>query len=428
LTPTDTDLTQLWQALQIAPWIQEYGVDTGSANVYSASITPVPTQLYVGMTVAIKIGNANTGASTLNICGLGAHAIKRATGADINSGDLRSGQIAAFVFDGAYWQMINFLGFQSDTTVNNFTLKIPFSTDTGAANAIVGIFNPHITLQSAGDPYLIKVMNTNTGPVSVKMDALPAVQLIWPDQSQLAAGDIITGGLIFCVFDGTKLQLLCRINGGGGGGPPPPTTGVPGTIDLWPTDTPPAGAYECNGQALSRVNDARLFGIIGTRYGSPDPNTFNVPDFRGQFIRGWSHGSGVDPDANTRTDRGDGTAGDHVGTKQTDAVRSHSHAAISGGMLDLDFGGPMVAGRPTNPAQGWDTTSGHDVSMGPFPGLHGPPWGGGVGTQLQVGQGQFDYVNKITNIKVSGSALGTQSTGGNETRPTNINMMAIIWR
>src|SRR5262252_9003251 len=64
ITPSDADLQQLWKALQIAPWIQEYAPDTGSANVYSAAINPVPTQLYVGMVVRVKISNTNTGPST----------------------------------------------------------------------------------------------------------------------------------------------------------------------------------------------------------------------------------------------------------------------------------------------------------------------------------------------------------------------------
>jgi microcystin-dependent protein len=429
LTPSDTDLTQMWQALQIGPWINEYGVDTGSANVYSASITPVPTQLYVGMRVAVKIGNANTGPSTFNCNSLGAHAVRRATGADLVSGDLRAGQIAYLVFDGAYWQVINFLGFQSDTTVNNFTLKIPFSTDTGAVNNIVGIFNPHITIMSAGDPFLVKVMNTNTGPVTIKMDGLAAVQLVWPDQSQLTAGQIVTGGLIFCVFDGIKMQLMTVINVGGGG-PPAITGGVPGTIDLWPTDVPPSGAYECNGQALSRVTDSRLFGIIGVRYGAPDPNTFKVPDFRGQFIRGWSHGSGVDPDAATRTDRGDGVAGDHVGTKQTSQVQSHTHMFPAGGVT-IDFGNPRQ-GNPATGAYVIDSTvapPNDKIDLGSLLGMavkiNGTPDLGGINLPDTRGASSVAIANRITGLPITGSLA---TTGGAETRPVNINMMAIIWR
>lgn len=430
LTPSDTDLTQLWQALQIAPWIQEYAVDTGAANVYSAALVPVPTQLYVGMRVAIKVGNANTGPSTLNINGLGAHAIKRASGADVNSGDLRAGQVAAFVFDGAYWQMVNFLGFNSDTTINNFTMSIPFAVDTGAVNSIVAVFNPAVTVLAAGNPFLVKVTNTNAGPVTLKANTLGAIQLVWPDQSQLAANDIVSGGLIFVVFDGTKFQLLCRINGGGPGGPTPPTTGVPGTLDLWPLEIAPSGAYECNGQALSRVLDARLFGIIGTRYGSPDPDHFNVPDMRGQFVRGWSHGSGFDPDAATRTNRGDGTAGDHVGTKQTDQFKSHTHMFPSGGVT-IDFGNQRT-GNPATGAYVLDPTlapPSDKIDLGTLLGMavriEGTPDLGSINLPSGGGSSNVAVANRITGLPLTGSLA---NTGGAETRPTNVGLMFIIWR
>ena len=43
----------------------------------------------------------------------------------------------------------------------------------------------------------------------------------------------------------------------------------------------------CNGQAVSRTTYADLFAIIGSGYGGGDgSSTFNVPDFRGCFLRG----------------------------------------------------------------------------------------------------------------------------------------------
>jgi hypothetical protein len=51
--------------------------------------------------------------------------------------------------------------------------------------------------------------------------------------------------------------------------------------------TIPAGWLECNGQAVSRSVYHGLFSAIGTTYGSGDGvQTFNVPDLRGQFIKG----------------------------------------------------------------------------------------------------------------------------------------------
>ncbi len=99
-----------------------------------------------------------------------------------------------------------------------------------------------------------------------------------------------------------------------------------GTVIAWLTGTPPTGTLECDGSAISRTTYATLFGVLGTTYGNGDGSTtFNLPDLRGYFLRGFDNGAGNDPDAASRTDRGDGTTGDNVGTKQADELKSHTH-------------------------------------------------------------------------------------------------------
>ena len=67
------------------------------------------------------------------------------------------------------------------------------------------------------------------------------------------------------------------------------------------------GWMYCNGNSISRTTYADLFGAIGTAYGEGDgSSTFNLPNFRGSFQRGVSHGSGNDPDAALRTASGAG--------------------------------------------------------------------------------------------------------------------------
>jgi hypothetical protein len=147
-----------------------------------------------------------------------------------------------------------------------------------------------------------------------------------------------------------------------------------GCVVDWLTETPPAGWFECDGSAKSRTTYASLYAVIGTMYGVGDGSTtFNLPDFRGKFRRGWDHAAAVDPDRATRTDRGDGVVGDHVGTKQADGLGEHYHLQ---NYADI----PYAAGGNT----GY--------------GLGGTPSGG----------------------------LFTQNSGGNETRPINVNVMAII--
>lgn len=51
----------------------------------------------------------------------------------------------------------------------------------------------------------------------------------------------------------------------------------------------------CDGQAVSRTTYAELFALIGTNFGSGDgTTTFNVPDYRGKFLRGLGGDSAQD--------------------------------------------------------------------------------------------------------------------------------------
>lgn len=103
--------------------------------------------------------------------------------------------------------------------------------------------------------------------------------------------------------------------------------GIPaGMVAAFAMPTAPAQWLVCNGQAVSRTEYPNLFAAIGTMYGAGDGSTtFNLPDYRGYFLRGWDNGRGADPDAASRSDRGDGTAGDNIGAKQTDEFKAHTH-------------------------------------------------------------------------------------------------------
>lgn len=143
-----------------------------------------------------------------------------------------------------------------------------------------------------------------------------------------------------------------------------------GAIMAFATEEAPAGWLECNGAAVSRTEKAALFAAIGVMYGNGDgATTFNIPDYRGRFLRGLDHGAGVDPDAADRSDRGDGTDGDHVGTGQADEFKRHTHDAMM------------------------------DIYPGPVPGKR--------------------ELNSFTTAP-------TSATGGNETRPVNISVLYCI--
>jgi microcystin-dependent protein len=165
-----------------------------------------------------------------------------------------------------------------------------------------------------------------------------------------------------------------------------------GTIISTALTSAPKGYIECDGSAVSRTTHARLFGELGVIYGNGDGSTtFNLPDYRGQFLRGYDNTAGTDPDAASRTDRGDGTTGDAVGTKQADALQGHHHQFFAASDLTR-----------SNPSGGGDSAEMREAAS----------------ATTQSGN---DYVQHATTDSTYGTARITS-----ETRPKNINVMYCI--
>lgn len=84
--------------------------------------------------------------------------------------------------------------------------------------------------------------------------------------------------------------------------------------------TAPTGWLVCDGTAISRATYVDLFTAINVIYGSGDGSTtFNLPDLRGEFIRGNDEGRGVD-------------TGRVVGSSQAqNATHRHDTPALLGG-------------------------------------------------------------------------------------------------
>jgi microcystin-dependent protein len=91
-------------------------------------------------------------------------------------------------------------------------------------------------------------------------------------------------------------------------------SGIPtGQVIYVAFSSAPTGYLKANGAAISRTTYSTLFTAIGTTFGVGDGSTtFNVPDLRGEFIRGWDDSRGVD------TSRAFGSA-------QVDELKSHQH-------------------------------------------------------------------------------------------------------
>jgi len=184
--------------------------------------------------------------------------------------------------------------------------------------------------------------------------------------------------------------------GSGGGGS---SDSLPaGSLVTFMGPSCPAGTLATDGGAISRTTYATLFAVIGTMYGVGDGSTtFNKPDLRGYFLRGRDNGAAVDPDRASRTNRGDGTTGDNVGTKQGHQLYSHNHSASS----SINTTWPTVYGM----AYVYPSAGGGGI----------PPYGG---------DNHFQWVAPVPDWLYVTTSIG--NNGGNETRPANINVLYCI--
>lgn len=109
----------------------------------------------------------------------------------------------------------------------------------------------------------------------------------------------------------------------------PNFSGVPaGVIMAYGGTVAPEGWDLCDGSSKLRAGAyAALFAVIGTAYGAADGTHFNLPDFRGRFLRGVDGGAGRDPDTLTRIAmNAGGNAGDAVGSVQGFATAEPNNA------------------------------------------------------------------------------------------------------
>tara|TARA_S200000501_G_scaffold370575_1_gene412004 strand:+ start:742 stop:1887 length:1146 start_codon:yes stop_codon:yes gene_type:complete len=166
----------------------------------------------------------------------------------------------------------------------------------------------------------------------------------------------------------------------------------------------PAGYLECNGAAISRTTYSALFAVIGTQYGSGNgSSTFNLPDLRGEFVRGFDNGRGVD-------------SGRSINNPQGSQNVSHNHSYGNNGIT--------VSGANHN----------HNIrGISLQPSIANVAVTLGSGQSYQVGYRNNDGVLTGDAVKNSGnlSMSGTvgitiNNDGGNESRPRNVAMMYII--
>ena len=97
-----------------------------------------------------------------------------------------------------------------------------------------------------------------------------------------------------------------------------------GSVMAYAGTSAPTGFLLCEGQAVSRTTYASLFAVLGVSHGQGDgTTTFNLPDYRGRFLRGIDGSASRDPDKASRTAMATGgNTGNNIGSVQADALQN----------------------------------------------------------------------------------------------------------
>jgi len=177
--------------------------------------------------------------------------------------------------------------------------------------------------------------------------------------------------------------------------------GVPsGSVFCMAVATIPSGYLECNGAAVSRVTYAALFAVIGTQYGTGNgSSTFNLPDLRGEFVRGFDNGRGAD-------------SGRSIGSSQGDDNKQHNHG------IDFQTQSHTLTGSIQKISETFNNSG---IASGVFSKQSG------FNANFTPGAPDFNDTGAVHfNGTHSHNVIGSTQNSGSESRPRNIAMMYII--
>jgi len=242
---------------------------------------------------------------------------------------------------------------------------------------LIGYFSNSIsfggkTLTSTGlDIFIVKLSGTRELPVTVQS----AIDTLLEN---LESSDIrYRGRNVKDVLD----QLMAITNN---------VALPPGTVVAYAANSIPSGWLECNGQQLLNTAFPNLFSAIGVLHGRGNgtAGSFNLPDLRGVFIRGWDNGRGMDSSARS------------FGNLQLDQIQTHQHVSVAHSHVYSDIFFSEINGQVAVPGNFGSASNDRDNR----------------GYQMtRRTAGVASRIGNPVNAKI-----------GNETRPKNYNLMYCI--
>lgn len=306
-------------------------VKAGIAATTGSQQTPAPDVGYVGLySVTVAYGQASITAGN----------IAAVSGAPILSETLLQ-KISVATGDARYALL-------SSQVANAQTQPYTAFTTTGATGAFVLTPSPAIAAYAANQRFRVKFHAVGNGSDTLAVSGLAAKSLKQYDSTGTKVAPVLAANqLVDVEYDGADFVLLDPL-------PVASISGLQaGEVAFFARNTTPTGYLKANGAAVSRSTYAALFTVIGTTFGVGDGSTtFNVPDLRGEFLRGWDDARGVD-------------TGRAFGSAQTDLFKSHTHdiGFYSSAFSGNGGGGLAFSGSQQSAATGGVETRPRNIAL-----------------------------------------------------------------
>jgi len=265
---------------------------TSGTNTYTVSLTPAITAYTAGLSLKIKFGNTNTGASTLNVDGLGAISMKKNVSLALEANDLVTGGIYECVYDGTNFQVIG-LAATSVPSASESTqgiAEIATQAETNAGTDDARIVTP-LKIQVKNGLRATKTANypivSGDNQTQITANSASVINITIDQMSTdywVCVVNIGAGQVNFVAGSGVTLSGISSIPGGTKGGvfiwfSSATTAYIFGSGDVSFTDvinrpTTISGYGISNGVSII-FNTGTTVGNVGT--GEDDLHTFSVP-------------------------------------------------------------------------------------------------------------------------------------------------------
>lgn len=307
----------------------------GTANAITATYTRPPTVYKPGVSYFVRASTSNTTAVTFtpNPGTLAAKNVSKLNNLPLSSGDVSGdGHWLEFIYDSVFDQYILMNPSTGAQQIQNVPSGSVFWFAQTSAPAGYLKANGAAVSRTTYASLFAALVKSSTATISI---ASPGV-VTW-NAHGLSANDPVkwtsTGSLPTGYTGGVNYYVVG-------------SSISPNTFQLSAT---PGGAAINTSGGQSGIHTA-----INAPHGDGDGSTtFNIPDIRGEFIRGWDDSRGVDVDRS-------------FGSAQADEIESHNHSAVFASGLGQGAGGGaqfVVQGGGTTGSTGGTETRPRNVAL-----------------------------------------------------------------